>query len=154
MDTTALQMAPPEALTSGLPVLDPIDEIVERFKDGTLATRALGALGEDYAAAWLAERGWTVIDRNWRSRYGELDVVALSPERRIVIVEVKTRRNMKHGLPQESVTYTKQANLRRAGVQWLLEPEHRIGHTGVRFDVVTVVVRDGRPLILHIPGAF
>ncbi|WP_163196543.1 YraN family protein [Bifidobacterium platyrrhinorum] len=131
-----------------------LDALADRLRDGTLATRALGALGEDYTAAWLRERGWTVLDRNWRSRYGELDIVALDPHRVIAFVEVKTRRTLKHGLPQEAVTAAKQANLRRAGVQWLLDPSHRIAHTGVRFDVATVVVRGGRPLVHLIEGAF
>lgn len=147
--------AAPEALTSGIPPVPPSGDIAARLEDGALAARALGALGEDYAASWLTERGWSVIDRNWRSRYGELDIVALDPGRRIVFVEVKTRRSMKHGAPQEAVTAAKQTNLRRAGVQWLLEPSHRLAHEGVRFDVVTVVVRrDGGPLVHHIPGAF
>ncbi|MBW3080112.1 YraN family protein [Bifidobacterium sp. 79T10] len=142
-------------MTSGmLPSVPDLDAAAGPFADGALPARALGAAGEDYAAAWLRSRGWTVIDRNWRSRYGEIDIVALAPERRIVFVEVKTRRTMRHGTPQEAVTPTKQANLRRAGVQWLLAPEHRVAHVGVRFDVVAVTVHDGRPCIHHIPGAF
>ena len=125
-----------------------------RLADPAISARTLGSLGEDYAAAWLASRGWRVLDRNWRSRYGELDIVAVSPERRLVFVEVKTRRTVSQGTPQEAVTYAKQTNLRRAGVQWLIEPEHRIAHTGVRFDVIAVLVRGGGPTVRHIEGAF
>ena len=57
-------------------------------------------------------------------------------------------------MPQEAVTLHKQTNLRRAGVQWLLEPDHRIRHTGVRFDVLTIVARAGMVSVHHIPGAF
>lgn len=154
MDTSSSTMAPPETPTSGIPTPPAHDELAARLMDPTLPTRRLGALGEEYAAAWLARRGWTILDRNWRCRYGELDVVAMTPQRRIAFVEVKTRRNMKHGLPQEAVTYAKQTNLRRAGVQWLLDPGHRIEHAGVRFDVVTVVARGDHPLVHHIAGAF
>ncbi|MBT1172074.1 YraN family protein [Bifidobacterium sp. MA2] len=125
-----------------------------RMADPTLPPRTLGALGEDYAAAWLAERGWQVLERNWRSRYGELDIVALAPDRRLVFVEVKTRRTMRNGLPQESVTAAKRTSLRRAGVQWLLGPGRGIAHAGVRFDVLAVLARGGRPLVTPIEGAF
>lgn len=136
---------------------DAVDELAAigtLFDDPLLSSRELGELGERYAAAWLVSRGWRVLDRNWRSRYGEIDIVAVCPERRLAFIEVKTRRTMRHGLPQEAVTAAKQANLRRAGVQWLVDPAHRIAHTGVRFDVFTVMVRDGRPDGHLIKGAF
>ena len=68
--------------------------------------------------------------------------------------KVKTRRTMRYGTPQEAVTASKQINLRHAAVQWLTAPEHRMPNSGVRFDVVTVVVQGDRPLLHHIEGAF
>ncbi len=68
----------------------------------------------------------------------------------IVFVEVKTRRTMRYGTPQEAVTASKQINLRHAAVQWLTAPEHRMPNSGVRFDVVTVVVQGDRPLLHYI----
>lgn len=88
------------------------------------------------------------------ARYGELDVVSRNPMGQIVFVEVKTRRTMRYGTPQEAVTASKQINLRHAAVQWLTAPEHRMPNSGVRFDVVTVVVQGDRPLLHHIEGAF
>lgn len=126
----------------------------QRLHDSTLTARQLGELGEQYTAAWLESQGWRTLDRNWRSRFGELDVVSLNPERVIVFVEVKTRRTLRYGVPQEAVTTAKQSNLRHAAVQWLMEPDHRFAHNGVRFDVVTIVVRGGAPLVHHIEGAF
>lgn len=111
-------------------------------------------LGEQYAADWLERHGYTILGRNWHSRYGELDIVMMTPDRVIAFVEVKTRRTDHFGMPQEAVTLHKQTNLRRAGVQWLLEPDHRIRHTGVRFDVLTIVARAGMVSVHHIPGAF
>lgn len=131
-----------------------IDDLEQRLHDGTLTARQLGELGEQYTAAWLETQGWRTLDRNWRSRFGELDVVSLTPEHVIVFVEVKTRRTLRYGVPQEAVTDTKQSNLRHAAVQWLMEPEHRFAHNGVRFDVITIVVRGGVPLVHHIKGAF
>lgn len=72
----------------------------------------------------------------------------------IVFVEVKTRRTLRYGTPQEAVTSSKQINLRHAAVQWLSDSDHRTPHNGVRFDVITVIVRGGKPLMHHIEGAF
>ena len=119
-----------------------LDSLARRLHDGTLRSRQIGELGEQYAAAWL------------ESRYGELDVVSRNPMGQIVFVEVKTRRTMRYGTPQEAVTASKQINLRHAAVQWLTAPEHRMPNSGVRFDVVTVVVQGDRPLLHHIEGAF
>lgn len=151
---TLLTSVTPETLTSGMPITVPdLADTTRRF-DSTMSPRALGEAGEEHAAAWLHDAGWLVLARNFRSRYGELDIVALDPERVIVFVEVKTRRTMRLGTPQEAVTHAKRTNLRRAGVQWLLDAGRTVAHRGVRFDVVTVTVHDGAPVIHHIKGAF
>ena len=131
-----------------------LEAIAAQLCDDTLSSRKLGSLGEDYAATWLAAQGWRVLERNWHCRYGELDIVAVDDESRIVFVEVKTRRATRFGTPQEAVTQTKQKNLRRAAVQWLLVPEHRARHRGVRFDVITVVIHGGQASVHHIKEAF
>ena len=118
-----------------------LDSIARRLHDGTLCARQVGELGEQYAAAWLESQGWQTLDRNWHCRYGELDIVSRDDTGIIVFVEVKTRRTLRYGTPQEAVTSSKQIN-------------HRTPHNGVRFDVVTVIVRDGKPLVHHIEGAF
>lgn len=119
-----------------------------------MRARQLGELGEQYAAAWLESQGWQTLDRNWHCRYGELDIVSRDEAGIIVFVEVKTRRTLRYGTPQEAVTPSKQINLRHAAVQWLSDSDHRTPHNGVRFDVITVIVRDGKPLMHHIEGAF
>lgn len=131
-----------------------LDSLARRLHDGTLSGRQVGALGERYAAAWLQGHGWRILDRNWHCRYGELDIVARTEAGCIAFVEVKTRRTLRYGTPQEAVTTAKQINLRHAAVQWLVEPDHRVPHNGVRFDVITVIVRGGGPLVHHIEGAF
>ena len=131
-----------------------LDSIARRLHDGTLCARQVGELGEQYAAAWLESQGWQTLDRNWHCRYGELDIVSRDDTGIIVFVEVKTRRTLRYGTPQEAVTSSKQINLRHAAVQWLSDSDHRTPHNGVRFDVVTVIVRDGKPLVHHIEGAF
>jgi putative endonuclease len=100
--------------------------------------RALGAAGEDAVAEWYLEAGYEVLDRNWRCRDGELDlVVARDPL--IVVCEVKTRTSERFGAPAEAVTVPKQRRLRRLAVQWLADRSVR---GELRFDVASV--RPGR----------
>ncbi|RHA92875.1 YraN family protein [Bifidobacterium bifidum] len=155
MDTCLTSRAEHAGATTDhdLPVAG-LSDMLCRLRDGSLKPKQLGVLGEQYAADWLERHGYTILGRNWHSRYGELDIVMMTPDRVIAFVEVKTRRTDHFGMPQEAVTLHKQTNLRRAGVQWLLEPDHRIRHTGVRFDVLTIVARAGIVSVHHIPGAF
>ncbi|MBT1175145.1 YraN family protein [Bifidobacterium sp. LC6] len=131
-----------------------VDQLATAMADPSLAPKQFGALGEHYAAAWLERQGWRTLSRNWHTRYGELDIVMMAPDRTIVFVEVKSRRNAHYGIPQEAVTHSKQVNLRRAACEWLIDRRNRIPHTAIRFDVVTVVLELGKPVIHHIPGAF
>lgn len=112
----------------------------------------LGARGEELAALHLVDNGMDVLDRNWRSRYGELDIVARDGET-IVFVEVKTRSGIGYGTPAEAVTYPKQLRIRRLALAWL---EHRKSPwVRMRFDVVGIVVgRDGVPVLTHLRGVF
>lgn len=131
-----------------------LDAVARQLRSPDIDARRLGALGERYATLWLERHGCRILDRNWHTRYGELDIVALTPAHIIAFVEVKTRRSLRCGLPQEAVDLRKQGNLRRAAVQWLLDPGHRIPHQGVRFDVISIVAQPSSPLVHHIPGAF
>ena len=72
----------------------PSERIAATMGDRNLTPKQFGALGEQYAAAWLEEHGWTTLSRNWHTRYGELDIVMLNPEYTVVFVEVKSRRPM------------------------------------------------------------
>lgn len=132
-----------------------LDTVQNLLCDPRLSAHELGVLGERVAALMLTERrGWKIIDTNWRSRYGELDIVALTPHRTIVFVEVKTRRTLMQGTPAEAVTVAKQMNIRRAATQWLGECGSRIFHIGIRFDVITLTVTAQQVNIDHIPEAF
>ena len=114
----------------------PSERIAATMGDRNLTPKQFGALGEQYAAAWLEEHGWTTLSRNWHTRYGELDIVMLNPEYTVVFVEVKSRRSMHYGYPQEAITPAKQHNLRKAACDWLLDRRNRVPHSAVRFDVV------------------
>lgn len=115
-------------------------------------TRDLGRLGEDAAASFLTAIGLDVLARNWRSRHGEIDLVAADGTT-VIFVEVKTRFGTAFGTPAEAVTPAKAARLHRLAGLWLAE---RSGPwVPVRFDIVEVLVADGvEPRITHLPGAF
>jgi putative endonuclease len=114
----------------------------------------VGRFGEDLAAQRLTAGGMVVLDRNWRCRDGELDIVGRDGEC-VVFVEVKTRSTSFFGDPAEAVTARKAARLRRLAVRWL--DEHRDlldGWPPMRFDVVSVV-RSARGGVefAHLKGA-
>ncbi len=98
--------------------------------------RVLGASGEARAAAWYEARGYAVVDRNWRCRDGELDLVVRRGSE-LVFVEVKTRRSDRFGTPAEAVTPAKQRRLRRLAVRYLDATGTRAG--SLRFDVVAIL---------------
>ena len=121
--------------------------------------RQLGALGEQLACDHLGARGYEMVDRNFRTRYGEIDVVA-SNTRFLVFCEVKTRvlqgRPGPFG-PLASVGPRKRRQLRRMAVQWLADRGRpRGGGESVRFDAIGVTLSPaGRLLLLdHVENAF
>jgi putative endonuclease len=97
--------------------------------------RSLGNAGEDAVAAWYEAAGYHVVDRNWRCRDGELDVVAAKGDT-LVFCEVKTRASTRFGAPVEAVTATKQRRLRKLAARWLAE--HKTRRRTLRFDVASV----------------
>lgn len=117
-----------------------------------LSRAELGALGEEIAVAVLVDAGMRVLDRNWRCRAGELDIVARDGDA-LVFCEVKARRGTGFGDPVEAVTPVKQRRLRGLARAWLAAHDHHA--PDVRFDVVGVLVRPGaRPQVRHLRGAF
>jgi putative endonuclease len=104
-----------------------------------LRNKALGAHGEALTARWYEARGYRVIERNWRCREGEIDlIVALANT--VVFCEVKTRRSADYGLPAEAVDRRKQQKIRLTAAAWLRETGTR--PTSMRFDVASVVQRE------------
>lgn len=111
---------------------------------------ALGRYGEQVAATHLESLGMTVIERNWTSRYGEIDIVARDGTT-LVVCEVKTRTGRAYGTPLEAVTSHKAARLRRLAAHWL--QVHDLEPPALRIDVVAVTVpRRGAAQVERISG--
>lgn len=116
------------------------------------AKDVLGRRGEDLAVAYLQEQGLVVLDRNWRCRDGELDVV-LTDSVRLVVCEVKTRSSTRYGLPAEAVDARKANRIRRLAQLWLAA--HQVCWVEVRFDVLAVLTEPGCPVtVQHYRAAF
>ncbi len=114
--------------------------------------RALGAAGEDLAAAWYEAEGYRVLARNWRCRDGELDLVVARPGV-LVFCEVKTRRGDAFGGPAAAVTHAKQQRIRGLALRWL--GEHSMRAPSLRFDVVAIhKARGHAPRIEVLEAAF
>jgi len=97
--------------------------------------RIVGQAGEDAVAQWYIAAGYTVLDRNWRVREGELDLVVRDAGT-IAFCEVKTRRGDAFGLPVEAVTARKRQRLRLLAGRWLAA--YGGGAGSLRFDVASV----------------
>jgi putative endonuclease len=106
--------------------------------NGNRRRAALGHLGEDRACAHYRAHGYAVLERNWRSAAGEVDLIC-ARGRTHVICEVKARSRTTHGHPLEAVTRAKQLRLRRLASAYLRTQERSWGE--VRFDVVTLLGR-------------
>ena len=115
------------------------------------ARSLLGRSGEDAACDLYRRLGFEVVERNYRSGRGEIDLVARRDDT-LVFCEVKTRRSQDWGLPAEAVDWAKQAQLRRLAAAWM--SERKPGYVDFRFDVVSVIVRGQQVEVTHIPDAF
>lgn len=118
-----------------------------------MGTKHVWQAGEELATRYLSELGWEILARNWRCPAGELDIVALQPGQRPVVVfcEVKCRRSFAYGTPLEAITAAKVAKLREVALHWLRAQDHPIPH--IRFDGVGVLLPfDGQPQVTHVRG--
>jgi putative endonuclease len=113
----------------------------------------LGSRGEQVAERYVRSLGWRVVARSARSRYGELDLVAVDG-RTVVFIEVKTRSSHEAGHPAEAVEENKQRRLTRAARAFV--QQHRLHECATRFDVIALTWPHGarQPQLEHIRRAF
>lgn len=100
-----------------------------------------GRAGEERAAGYLESRGYRVIDRNWRSSVGEIDIVAVRA-RDLVVVEVKTRRSERFGHPFEAIDDRKRRRLWRLAVAWAVAHADLARSRRLRVDAIGIVGDD------------
>lgn len=110
----------------------------------------LGKKGEELARKLLEEKGYAILETNWRHEKDEIDIIARENEE-LVIVEVKTRSTDHFGEPEESVGPLKEAFLIRATEAYLEEKELDID---TRFDIISIILTGNKQKLTHIKDAF
>ncbi len=113
----------------------------------------IGRIGEELALEHIKKQGYAIREQNYRSRFGEIDLIA-QQGKRIVFIEVKTRRSLKFGIPQAAVTPTKQQQISKVALDYL--QTHGLLDVPCRFDVIAIFLSSRCELIkLHqIENAF
>lgn len=111
-----------------------------------------GRRGEDLAAAFLLDRGYQILQRNWRMKTGEIDIIAqIAGE--LVFCEVKSRGSLRHGSGAEAVNVPKQQRIIRTALLYM--QCFHLSDYPCRFDVIEILMDSvGHPSIYHIPNAF
>ncbi len=112
---------------------------------------ALGKGGEDAAASFLKENGYKILARNYKTRLGEIDIIAKDKDT-FCFIEVKTRQSEKFGLPQEAVSVFKQRQISKAAICYL--KENKLMEKKSRFDVVSIMDLEGVSRLDLIRNAF
>jgi putative endonuclease len=112
---------------------------------------AVGKAGEEVAVQYLCQQGYQILERNYRCRLGEIDLIARDG-RTLAFIEVKTRRSQRFGPAAAAVTLEKQRHLIKASQVYLIQK--REAHALCRFDVVTIEMDAQTPRIELIKDAF
>ena len=113
---------------------------------------SIGRKGEDLACVFFKKKGYHIIARNFRSRFGEIDLI-LKKDRAFRFVEVKYRRTEEYGLPQESVQQKKQDRIRKTAVLWLKLRQLSM-EAEIHFDVLAITKQSGKISYNYIEDAF
>ncbi|NLT48280.1 MAG: YraN family protein [Clostridiales bacterium] len=112
--------------------------------------KQIGAKGEEAAAKYLTGQGYRIIDKNFKCRIGELDIIAMEGQT-LVIIEVKTRSNLSYGLPCESITTEKKRHILRTLQYYVMV--HRLEELDLRIDVIEILSREDGFYVHHIKDA-
>ena len=107
----------------------------------------LGKNGEKAALEYLEKQGYTILEKNFSCRQGEIDIIALD-EDYIVFFEIKSRTSTEYGLPSEAVTEKKIKHILKAASYYLYK--HHLENANIRIDVIEVYVRKGNYNINHL----
>lgn len=110
----------------------------------------LGNQGEEVALQYLLDKGFTILETNWRFGKEEIDIIAINTEF-LIVVEVKTRRTDEYGDPADFVNKNKQRLLIKAAQAYV--ERHRIQQE-VRFDIISIIINNSTTRIAHLANAF
>lgn len=110
-----------------------------------------GQWGEEKACEYLLAEGYSIIERNYRSEYGEIDIIA-GKKSIITFVEVKSRKNLAFGRPAEAVTKNKQIKIHNTAFYYL--QQNRISYRSMSFDVIEIILDETKTQINHIKHCF
>ena len=109
----------------------------------------LGKLGEKIAEKYLIKNKYTIIEKNFYSRQGEIDIIAEEKNtKEIVFIEVKTRTNSKYGRPKDAVTINKRKHMYKTARYYLYKNKNN--NQFIRFDVIEIVIRGKKDWLNHI----
>lgn len=110
-----------------------------------------GILGEELACNFLVKKGYFILERNWRYKKAEIDIIAMKDDV-LIFIEVKTRKNANFGNPEEFVSEKKQKFMLEAAPIYMEKINHE---WEIRFDIIGIVLRESVTLdIVHIEDAF
>lgn len=121
-----------------------------KSKSGMALHNILGRQGEDMAVAFLKEKGWQILDRNWKLGDLEMDIVAKQANE-LVFVEVKTRASLNWGNPEDAVDELRKRRMTAAANAYI--KYHRLDNP-FRFDIIAIVLNPDEQKIDHIEDAF
>ena len=110
-----------------------------------------GKTAENTAAKFLKAKGYKILERNYKSKFGEIDIIA-QQKGVICFLEVKARHSLKQGFPQEAVSFSKQRQISRVAVNYL--KTYNLLDRPARFDVVALLYVDNQPQVSLITDAF
>jgi putative endonuclease len=111
----------------------------------------IGTKGELLAANFLINKGYTILETNWRTGKKEVDIIAESSDS-IVFIEVKTRSNFDFGFPEEAVTESKKKLLKQAAEEYF---DQKKPLKNLRFDIISILQKGNNTLeIIHLVDAF
>lgn len=112
----------------------------------------IGIIGENIAKEYLEKNRYIVLERNFRGKYGEIDLIAKNNEMNIIFIEVKTRTNLQYGSGSESVNFKKKSNIIKTAKKYIYI--NNIKNKNIRFDVIEIYIIKNKYMINHIKNAF
>ena len=112
--------------------------------------RRFGIIGEKIAQDYLRNKGYEILETNFYTKKGEIDII-VQKDKNIIFIEVKTRTNLNFGTPAMAVNYNKKKNIKNTAKIFLYL--NKLFKYDIRFDVIEVFINQGKCKINHIEGA-